>query len=348
MKRVFTLLLLLTLLPLHGAVSLAEEAPPDVLTAEVSLPRLYKARCRVAANVYESTDKTEGIHQFTVLPAKSYVVVHHLDPTFAYVTSDRYGVTGYVKRVCLDNTETIDPATTPPYGVEFNHYITSVTAQDAPVLTDIENGEVLITLHQGTKLSIIGYENGYAKLIYHRQYGYIDSNLLADPIPVYIDPETAGTDAPIAAYTSFYKITKDESNIGRMKNIDTACRKLCAINLLSGDNLDFNRDIGPYRASNGYFPAPVLVDGKSQDGYGGGTCQVSSTLYNVVLQLPGIYVIQRRAHGNNGASYLPIGVDAAVGNSKLNFRFRNHYLFPIRIDASAQDGALTIAIYRAE
>ncbi|MBQ9944470.1 MAG: VanW family protein [Clostridia bacterium] len=339
MKRILSLLLLIALLPLHGAVSLAEEN---------ELPRLYKARCRVAANVYESVDKTEGVRQFTVLPAKSYVVVHHLDPTFAYVTSDRYGVTGYVKRVCLDNTETIDPATTPPYGVEFNHYITCVIAQDAPVLTDIENGEVLITLHKGAKLSLIGYENGYAKLIYHRQYGYIDSNLLSAPVPVYVDPETAGTDAPIAAYTSFYKTTEDETNIGRMKNIDTACEKLCAITLQSGNNLDFNRDIGPYRASNGYHPAPVLVDGKSQLGYGGGTCQVSSTLYNVVLQLPGLYVIQRRAHGNNGASYLPIGVDAAVGNSKLNFRFRNHYLFPIRIDASAQDGALTIAIYRAE
>ena len=103
-----------------------------------------------------------------------------------------------------------------------------------------------------------------------------------------------------------------------------------------------------YRASRGYKPATVLIDGKAQQGYGGGTCQVSSTLYNVVLQLPGLTVLQRRAHGNNGASYLPIGVDAAVGNSTLNFRFRNEYPFPIRIDASAQDGALTIAIYKAE
>ena len=64
--------------------------------------------------------------------------------------------------------------------------------------------------------------------------------------------------------------------------------------------------------------------------------------------LPGLTVLQRRAHGNNGASYLPIGVDAAVGNSELNFRFRNDYAFPLRIHATSQDGALTIAIYRAE
>ncbi|MCR4885760.1 MAG: VanW family protein [Clostridiales bacterium] len=115
-----------------------------------------------------------------------------------------------------------------------------------------------------------------------------------------------------------------------------------------GGRLDFNADIGPYRASEGYMPAGVLVEGELQQGYGGGTCQVSSTLYNVVLQLPGLTVLQRRAHGDNGASYLPIGVDAAVGNSTLNFRFRNDYDFPIRIDGYSQDGALTIAIYRTE
>lgn len=340
MKRLLVLLLTIALLPLSGAVCAAEEAG--------SLPALYTARTRLGAKVFESVDKTAGVNYLTSIPEKTYVTVHALTPSYALITSSRYGVTGYVKRVCLENPKVADPAATPPYGVEFNHYITAVAAENAPVLTDIENGETLITLHRGAKISIIGFESGYAKMIYHRQYGYIDSNLLESPVPVYYHPETAAADAPIAAYTSFYKITTDEANIGRMKNIDTACSKLCAIVLEKGQNLNFNRDIGPYKASNGYFPAPVLVNGKSQAGYGGGTCQVSSTLYNVVLQLPGLYVLQRRAHGDNGASYLPIGVDAAVGNSELNFRFRNDYPFPIRIDASAKDGALTIAIYRAQ
>lgn len=316
--------------------------------AEEALPRLYTAHTRIGAKVFESVNKTEGVKHITTIPENVYVVVHSLDPSFAYITCDRYNVTGYVKRLCLEWPKVQDETTTPPYGVEFNHYITSVKATDAPVLTDFENGETLITLHEGAKISIIGFENGYAKLIYHRQYAYIDSNLLTDPVPVYYNPELSGTDAPIAAYTSFYKITTDETNIGRMKNIDNACMKLCALYLPHGSDMNFNRDIGPYRASNGYFPAPVLVDGKTQQGYGGGTCQVSSTLYNVLLQLPGITVLQRRAHGDNGASYLPIGVDAAVGNSALNLRFRNDFSFPIRIDASAKDGALTIAIYRTE
>ena len=73
---------------------------------------------------------------------------------------------------------------------------------------------------------------------------------------------------------------------------------------------------------------------------------MSSTLYNSILQLPGITILQRRPHGPSGAAYLPHGVDAAVGNSSLNLRFRNDYPYAIRVDGHCRDGALYIAVYR--
>lgn len=39
-------------------------------------------------------------------------------------------------------------------------------------------------------------------------------------------------------------------------------------------------------------------------------------------------------------------MDAAVGNSDLNFRFRNDYSFPIRIVAESVNGSLFIAVYK--
>ena len=308
---------------------------------------LYTCRTRVDCRLFESWEGLDGINQIGTVYKKKRVTVHALYPAFVLISVPGEKLVGYVSRTCLEEPRILDPVNTPPYGVDFNHFITRVEAQDAPVTSEIGDGDTLITLHQGARVSFIGFENGYGKLIYHRQYGYVDSRLLGEIIPVYESPEDAGTDKPVAAYTSFYKITQDESNLNRMNNIAVACQKMCDFPFPAGAIFDFNRDMGPYRPSNGYLPAGVLVDGNLQQGYGGGTCQVSSTLYNVVLQLPGLTVLQRRAHGDNGASYLPIGVDAAVGNSTLNFRFRNDYPFPIRIDASAQDGALTIAIYRA-
>ena len=105
----------------------------------------------------------------------------------------------------------------------------------------------------------------------------------------------------------------------------------------------------PYTLGNGYLEAGALSDGGTIQAPGGGTCQVSSTLYNVLLQLPRITIIQRRAHGDNGAPYLPMGQDAAVGNSELNLVFRNDYDFPIRLEGHTNyDGALCWLVYRAD
>ena len=339
MKRALALLLLFLLLPLSGAFCYGEEE---------SLPALYTARTRLDGKVFASWKGTDGFDSIGVVPKRKRVEVLALNPTFALIRYREDNLTGYIRRVCLEDPQVVDPENTPPYGVEFNRFLAAVSAQDAPVTSEPGGGDTLITLHEGARVSLIGFENGFGRLVYHRQYGYLDSRLLGDVAYVYDCPETAGTDAPIASFTSFYKITTDESNRNRMANIAVACEKLCAFPLAASAELNFNRDMGPYKASSGYMPAGVLVDGKLQQGYGGGTCQVSSTLYNVVLQLPGLTVLQRRAHGDNGASYLPIGVDAAVGNSRLNFRFRNDYPFPLRIQATSQDGALTIAIYRAE
>ena len=116
-----------------------------------------------------------------------------------------------------------------------------------------------------------------------------------------------------------------------------------------GEQLDFNAQIGPYKKANGYFPAPILLNGGSQPGYGGGTCQSSSTLYNTVRKLPGITIVYRRPHGPGCARYLPMHQDAAVGNDELNFIFRNDYDFPIRILAeSTGEGVITIQIFKGE
>ena len=133
-----------------------------------------------------------------------------------------------------------------------------------------------------------------------------------------------------------------------VKNIVRSCELMTRV-MQPGEQLDFNAQIGPYKKANGYFPAPVLIDGGSQPGYGGGTCQSSSTLYNTVRKLPGITIVYRRPHGPGCARYLPMHQDAAVGSDSLNFIFRNDYDFPIRILAeSTGEGVITIQIFKGE
>lgn len=259
-------------------------------------------------------------------------------------------ITGYIQRRSMDDTKVkiLDPAVTPQYPAILSNYLGWV-AEEADVLdAPSATAKVLITMQPGARLAFVAMEDGWAKLIYYRQYAYVDSRKLSELQPVYELARDADGGSPIAAFTSFYRITTDETNIGRMKNITVANERMAPLVIEPEGRFDFNKQVGPYRASSGYFPANVLVDGGTTLGYGGGTCQVSSTLYNTLLQLPGAQVLQRRPHGPSGASYLPLHSDAAVGNSAINLRFQNNYPFPIRIDGTAQDGALTIAIYRAD
>ena len=251
----------------------------------------------------------------------------------------KYGSTlGYVLRNRVDQVVAIDPVNTPPYGVEVYQY-TAIITQDTPVLFQPDpEAEVLSVLTAGAKIALLGAENGYAKLVHKREYGYIDTRLLKEITPIACNVDLGDANTPISVFCSFYSDNPD-----RINNLKVACQKLSRT-IKPGETLYFNETVGPFNKANGYLPAPILVDGVTKMGYGGGSCQISSTLYNTVLQLPGITIVERHPHGASGAAYLPHGVDASSGD--LNFKMRNSYSFPIRIEASCHDLCLFMAIYR--
>ena len=314
-----------------------------VMASEM-MPALYTARLSKGAQLLS---QPEG-EVVAYLSNRYSIEILKVEPDWLLIRAE--GLTGYVQRRQVDDTRVkpVDTSRTPRYPAMPSSYIGWVELE-APVRdAPNQNGNALITLTKGARLAFIGVEDGWAKLVYHRQYGYVDTRLLSELQPLFADVMSADASAPIAAYTSFYKIETDEINLSRIVNIQVACQRFAPLLIQPQGRFDFNAHIGPYNRRSGYEPAYVLVGGQAILGYGGGTCQVSSTLYNVLMQLPGLEILARRPHGPVGASYLPLHADAAVGNEALNLVFRNNYDFPVRIDGTAQDGALTAAIYRAD
>ena len=278
------------------------------------------------------------------------ITVYAVYPT--YVLAEYEGNVGYIIRTWVDeDMVTLDPENTPPYGVVPHQFVATVTGDPTPVykapslkaeVHDIQPG-------QGSKVAILEFVDGFAKVIMWRSYGYIHASQLTDLVVVAQGDDPMSSETPIAAFCSFFEYnTGKEGNDGRCKNIVRSCESM-TLTMQPGDVLDFNADVGPYKKANGYFPAPVLIDGGSQLGYGGGTCQSSSTLYNAVRQVEGFTVLKRRPHGPGCARYLPMHQDAAVGTNELNFIFRNDADYPLRIlSESTGEGTLCIQVFKGE
>ena len=320
-------------------------------------PALYKAKMRSDYNgvIYSEKWKSEDdiTPKMRLMDAKGKRVdILYVGLIWFIVRRDN--VIGYVRRqqIAKSDIEAVDPVNTPPFNVQKHTYIAKtattchVRKSMVPSSGDGDDGNNWVILKPGTELSIWQFYKGWAMVNYMREYGYIDPNELTDLIPVAPTDEELYPDSPIAAYTSYYKMTQTETNLNRIHNIKTGCGYISKV-LQPGEKFDANKVMGPYRPAKGYKQAGVLTNGGSKLGYGGGTCQVSSTLYNVLIQLPQIDIIHRRPHGGNGAAYLPIHCDAAVGSPELDLIFTNKYDFPIRIvGTSNDDGALLMRIYR--
>ena len=232
----------------------------------------------------------------------------------------------------------------PAYGVIRNRYVARTSKATKLYGAPSTTSEVLFEIPADIRFSFWSMVDGWAIVPYRRRVGYIHVTDLKDLEPVAPSVDYARNGDVISAFTTFYSTKDTELNIGRMENIRVGCAYI-ARDYKPGEKFDFNNIAGPYRISRGYLPSPVLVDGETVAGYGGGTCQVSTTLYNALLQLgKGINIVYRRPHGPGGASYAPHGVDAAVGASNLNLIFENALPFPLQIDPTANSGVLCICL----
>lgn len=253
---------------------------------------------------------------------------------------------GYILRVQVTNVEPVNAADTLPYGAVKHLQIATVATDTAVYTAQDTSGSAWANLKAGSRISLWYIQDGWAKVPYQRGIGFVPVSALTGLTPVSPTAEYAQSGDLISAFTSFYDTRQTDLNSGRMVNIGVACGLISNV-LEPGERFSFNDIAGPYNRTMGYMPAPVLFEGSTVAGYGGGTCQVSTTLYNTLIQLPqGITIVHRRPHGPSGAKYVPHGVDAAVGTPTQNLIFMNSYPFPVRIDAYAQDGALFVALYK--
>lgn len=109
----------------------------------------------------------------------------------------------------------------------------------------------------------------------------------------------------------------------RQNNITITCKTLSTKEVAPGETFSFCNTVGKSTSSKGYQEADIYVNGEKKQGLGGGNCQVSTTLYNAVLKIPELEVLERHQHSGN-VPYIEKGKDAAVAYGAYDFKFKNN------------------------
>lgn len=137
------------------------------------------------------------------------------------------------------------------------------------------------------------------------------------------------------------------SGASRTGNIVNGCRLIDGVTLYPGEEFSMYNEVAPFTEKNGYYMAGSYLNGKVVDSLGGGICQVSTTLYNTVLQAE-LDVAERHNHSMI-VNYVDPSADAAIAESSgKDFRFVNNKDYPVYLEAYVSNKRVNINIYGKE
>jgi len=143
----------------------------------------------------------------------------------------------------------------------------------------------------------------------------------------------------IASYQTRYSM----ADYGRSHNIENAAMILDKQVIMPGEEVSFLNRLGDISWYNGFSSANIIVNNKYVKGMGGGVCQVSTTLYNALIQ-SGVEIKERKNH-SLAVHYVPLGRDATVASGSVDLKYKNSYDFPIYIRNYASNGIMRSEIY---
>ena len=142
------------------------------------------------------------------------------------------------------------------------------------------------------------------------------------------------------------------SNSNRKQNVRRGAELINGTVLYPGEEFSVEEAVVPFDEENGYAPAASYEMGNVVETYGGGICQVSTTLYNAVLR-SGLKTTRRQSHTFK-PTYVTPGFDATISwggpdycfaNVPADAKYSNSESYAIGIYAKYSDRTVTVSIY---
>lgn len=146
-------------------------------------------------------------------------------------------------------------------------------------------------------------------------------------------------DTVIGEFTTFYTGAAG----GRVQNIKAGAEKLHETVVLPGEEFSVATALLPFTEENGYASGGTYIDGQLSESIGGGVCQLSTTLYNALLQTK-LNITMRYPH-SMPVGYVELGRDAAIAGDYKDLRFVNNTRVPVVILCETKGEKVTVTLY---
>jgi len=132
----------------------------------------------------------------------------------------------------------------------------------------------------------------------------------------------------------------------RIHNLTLGAKNISGQIVLPGQEFSTLKAIGHIGPQTGFLPELVIKNSnRVEPEYGGGLCQVSTTLFRAVLNA-GLKITARTPHSFRVSYYEPpVGMDATIYDPAPDFKFVNDYKTPILIWAIVGNNSLEFQIY---
>jgi vancomycin resistance protein YoaR len=162
-----------------------------------------------------------------------------------------------------------------------------------------------------------------------------------------IKPDVAESDADKFGITQL--IGEGSTNFAgspqnRIHNFKRAIEQFNGLLIAPKQEFSFVEFLGPVDAEHDYLPELVIKDNKTEPEFGGGICQVSTTVFRAAIY-SGLKITARRNHAYAVGYYRPYGMDATIYIPKPDLRFINNTPGYILIQATIEGSKLTFQFY---
>jgi vancomycin resistance protein YoaR len=112
------------------------------------------------------------------------------------------------------------------------------------------------------------------------------------------------------------------SSYNRVRNITNAANHLNGVLIKPDEEFSLVEAIGDVTAATGYFPEYVIKGDRTIPEYGGGLCQIATTVFRAALY-SGLPITERKNHSYMVSYYYPNGMDATIYGPHPDLRFKN-------------------------